>query len=229
MARKIVFVEVPYVGITMAEGNGLTFGFKELLKPDCDFEFYCSEEGKEELEKFLSGREGGLKKDLVATAGIGGATVGIVIALGATPIGAAAWFGTLGWKAAGKKRAFKKALKGAKDGEVYDVNLEGLYQIASEEGLEDSISEYYALHEARKESLGRGVRGFFRRNLSKFEDDEMADYRRRFIHPAFRRMEERARKEWKETGNAAFYHIQRTYDALNDSLGKKERLGSSDL
>lgn len=230
MARKIVFVEVPYVGVILAEGTDWKFGFKELLKPDCEVEFYLGREGKEKMKECVKANKsdsdamltiGGIEGGSYAGAGVASAAGGVLAGTVFFPIAVVG--GALAWKGAGKKRALKRIGKKLENGEsIKSLDLSEFYEMGKE--IDEMNLEYAALGQARQESFGNGPKAWARRNFSKYEDDEMRDYRTDVICPIYRKLEKQSLERWEETGEKAYYHMYEAYAKVLRSLGTKKRL-----
>ncbi|MBI5355761.1 MAG: hypothetical protein HZB68_04880 [Candidatus Aenigmarchaeota archaeon] len=220
--RKLEFVEIPYVGVEF-RGQGLKFGFKELIKPDSEIIFY-STSLKEDAVKEYIGNEKTLNTIMTSYDAFCGGYFGILSSFNPiTAAPAAAFFGALTWREAGKRRSFNNALRKLSPESIVDVDSSSLLEIGVSEKLEEKIQKYYDLAQEREDSFGSGAKGWFKRNFSKYESDEMMNYRLDEIYPVFEKLEKNSRDKWNETGKKEFYYISEGYGRVNERLSFRGR------
>lgn len=220
--RKLEFVEIPYVGIELRE-QGMKFGFKELLKPDSEIVFYSTSMKEDSVKEYI-GNEKMWNSVLASYDAFWGGYFGILSSFNPiTAAPAAAFFGAMTWREAGKRRSFNSALRKLSPDSIVDVDSESLLEIGVSEKLDDKIQEYYDLAQKREDSFGSGVNGWLKRNFSKYESDEMMDFRLNELCPVFEKLEKKALENWNGTGKKEFYYIYEGYGHVNERLSFRGR------
>lgn len=220
--RKLEFVEIPYVGIELRD-QGLKFGFKELLRPDSEIVFYSTSMKEDSIKDYI-GNEKMWNSILTSYDAFGCGYFGILSSFNPiTAAPAAAFFGAMTWREAGKRRSFNNALGKLGEKSIVHVESDCLLEIGVSEKLQEKIQEYYDLAQEREDSFGDGAKGWFKRNFSMYESDAMMDHRLNEIYPVFEKLEKKSLEKWNETGKKEFYYISEGYGRVNERLSFRGR------